>query len=279
MHLEVLSHTEGARPGRPPLLFVHGGFHAAWCWDVHYLPFFAERGWAAHALSLRGHGASDGQAELGEWSLDDYVEDVLSTLERFDTPAILLGHSMGGVVAERCWSRDAERVAGLALLAGSPLRPALSVVLRMFQRSPVDLVLGGLQGDPLRMRNAMAPFLLSDDLTAADRAATLDRLDLESPVAMRELFRRKPIARADGDDRPVLVVAATDDRSIPVAAHEATCRRLDGTLLRVAGPHDLMLDPGWKPGADAIEDWLRTRFPSVAAGGGDLDSAPPRLGD
>ena len=27
-----------------PLLFVHGGFHGAWCWE-HYLPYFASRGW------------------------------------------------------------------------------------------------------------------------------------------------------------------------------------------------------------------------------------------
>ena len=45
-------------PSPPPLLFVHGSAHAAWCWADHFLPWFAERGWPAHAVSLRGRGRS-----------------------------------------------------------------------------------------------------------------------------------------------------------------------------------------------------------------------------
>ncbi len=60
MHLEVITRTPngGARPTPP--LFVHGAYGGAWEWDEHFLPYFAERGWEAHALSLRGHAGSDG---------------------------------------------------------------------------------------------------------------------------------------------------------------------------------------------------------------------------
>ena len=37
---------------KPPLLFVHGGYIDAWCWLPHFLPWFANQGYAAHALSL-----------------------------------------------------------------------------------------------------------------------------------------------------------------------------------------------------------------------------------
>jgi pimeloyl-ACP methyl ester carboxylesterase len=50
-----------------PLLFVHGGWHAAWCWDEHFLDFFAERGFHAVAVSLRGHGRSPTSQRLGFW--------------------------------------------------------------------------------------------------------------------------------------------------------------------------------------------------------------------
>jgi pimeloyl-ACP methyl ester carboxylesterase len=43
---------------RAPVVFVHGRVHAAWCWDEHSLDFFADHGYRALALSLRGHGAS-----------------------------------------------------------------------------------------------------------------------------------------------------------------------------------------------------------------------------
>ena len=44
--------------------------------DRHFLPFFADRGYEAHALSLRGHGASEGHELLKFWRLWDYVADV-----------------------------------------------------------------------------------------------------------------------------------------------------------------------------------------------------------
>lgn len=38
----------------PPLVFVHGSFHAAWCWAEHFLPFFSQNGYDCYALSLLG---------------------------------------------------------------------------------------------------------------------------------------------------------------------------------------------------------------------------------
>ncbi|KAL5215413.1 hypothetical protein ABZP36_006814 [Zizania latifolia] len=43
---------------RPPLVFVHGSFHAAWCWAEHWLPFFSGAGFPCYALSLRAQGES-----------------------------------------------------------------------------------------------------------------------------------------------------------------------------------------------------------------------------
>lgn len=39
---------------RPPLVFVHGSYHAAWCWAEHWLPFFADSGFDCYAVSLLG---------------------------------------------------------------------------------------------------------------------------------------------------------------------------------------------------------------------------------
>ena len=48
-----------------PLLFVHGAWHAAWCWDEHFLGYFADRGYRAVALSFRGHGDSPASKPCG----------------------------------------------------------------------------------------------------------------------------------------------------------------------------------------------------------------------
>ena len=59
-----------ANGGKPPLLFVHGGYCDAWCWAPYFLPWFAAKGYAAHALSLRGHGASAGRETVFVAGLD-----------------------------------------------------------------------------------------------------------------------------------------------------------------------------------------------------------------
>ena len=59
-HLEVRSRLPARATRKPPLIFVHGGYGDAWCWEPYFLPWFAAKGWPAYALSLRGHGTSSG---------------------------------------------------------------------------------------------------------------------------------------------------------------------------------------------------------------------------
>jgi pimeloyl-ACP methyl ester carboxylesterase len=52
--LEVIDKGRCADEHLAPLLFVHGGYHAAWCWGEHFLDFFADKGFRGVAVSLRG---------------------------------------------------------------------------------------------------------------------------------------------------------------------------------------------------------------------------------
>jgi pimeloyl-ACP methyl ester carboxylesterase len=53
LDLEVIAQCPPAAGERTPLVFVHGSFHAAWCWAEHWLPFFSRAGFPCYALSLR----------------------------------------------------------------------------------------------------------------------------------------------------------------------------------------------------------------------------------
>ena len=48
--LEVIDKGSCSDAHPVPLLFVHGGWHGAWCWDDHFLDFFAAAGYRAVAL-------------------------------------------------------------------------------------------------------------------------------------------------------------------------------------------------------------------------------------
>lgn len=60
LEMEVITQkkTPYERSGKsyqtPPLVFIHGSYHAAWCWAEHWLPFFSTNGFDCYAVSLLG---------------------------------------------------------------------------------------------------------------------------------------------------------------------------------------------------------------------------------
>ena len=101
MKLEVVARESGGGEPRAPLLFVHGACHGAWCWAEHFLDYFAAHGHSSYAVSLRGHGESDGK-DVVQWaSVKDYVADVARVADGLPRPPVLIGHSLGGLVVQK----------------------------------------------------------------------------------------------------------------------------------------------------------------------------------
>src|SRR5690242_8929821 len=84
-------------------VLVHGAWHGAWCWDK-VVPLLEIKGHSAHAIDLPGHGRD--LTPTAEVTLERYVERVCQALVAEPEPAVLVGHSMSGMVitqaAERC---------------------------------------------------------------------------------------------------------------------------------------------------------------------------------
>ena len=99
--LEVIEKGSVSETHPVPLLFVHGAWHAAWCWDENFLSFFADHGYRAVALSFRGHGNSPSNKPLRSLSVSDYVKDVSSVAAELPTPPVIIGHSMGGLIVQK----------------------------------------------------------------------------------------------------------------------------------------------------------------------------------
>src|SRR5689334_18609316 len=99
--LEVIDKGACSEFHPAPLLFVHGAWHAAWCWEEYFLNYFADRGYRASAVSLRGHGKSTTPKPLRSCSLADYVDDIESVVESLPVRPVLIGHSMGGFVVQK----------------------------------------------------------------------------------------------------------------------------------------------------------------------------------
>jgi len=124
-----------ATPSRwPPLLFLHGGYVDARCWLPHFLPYFASHGYDCHAADLPGHGRSEGRACLDRLGLDDYLADLTPVVEGLGSRPVVIGHSMGALLAERLLERSLAEAA--VLLSPVPPNGTLESSLSLFLRHP-----------------------------------------------------------------------------------------------------------------------------------------------
>ncbi len=260
--LEVLHRPPAIEAGRerPPLLFIHGGFVGAWCWDETFLDWFASRGWDCHAPSLRGHGASEGAAELHDFGIDDYVADVVHVAGSLDEPPILVGHSMGGFVAQRYLERHPAMAA--VLLAPVPATGMCGAGFAMAATNPglfVDVGLAYELG-----RRAPTPAVLFEAVFGheADNGFEVcgQRLGDESHRAWTDMCLPTFIDTARIPDLPLLVVGGGADRIIPPAFIRSAARMLGTSAKILPGlGHALMLEAGWEEVAGQVDGWLRAQ--------------------
>ncbi len=247
---------------------VHGAFCAGWAFDGFREPFEAA-GHPVIAPDLPGHGADGGPPVTGQ-SMSDYAGAVRLVIEAQGEPPILIGHSLGGLVAQMAATR--ARVAGLILLApsapwgvtGSTAEEAISAV-SLYALGPY----WALAVDP---DYPAARRYLFDRLPRAVRRATFARLVPESGRALWETLNwwLDPFATTlvgAGDVRaPVLAIAGGLDAIHPAATVRAIAGRLGGeTLVFPDMSHWLVGEPGWEGVAGACLDWIGALSACAAA--------------
>lgn len=111
-----LRHSVAEAGSGEPLMLVHG-FTGAKEDFADFLDGFADRGWHVVAPDLRGHGASEAPAEEEAYSLEEMADDVLALADTLGWDSFdLLGHSMGGMVAQVLALRAPERLRSLVLM-------------------------------------------------------------------------------------------------------------------------------------------------------------------
>ena len=242
---------------RPPILMVHGAYTHAASWMRTFMPWFAARGRDLHALSLRGHGGSDGRHLIDAWGLDDYRADVERALAAIGRPAIVFGSSMGGLVVQRLLAAGARPHAAV-LLSSVPPGGLMASVSRMALRRPqalgnlVQVAIGARDG------RGLLELLAHDPLHADDGAPLASLLGRESSRALWEMTWT-PMGLAGGapTEVPVLAIHGEQDLMIPVAAVDEIGARWGAQTLRVAGVgHVPMIERRWRTVATAIARWL-----------------------
>lgn len=228
---------------------------------------FAEAGYAAYALDLRGRGRSEGPRFYAE-NISDYVDDVASTIKLAKSrhpglPVFLLGHSAGGVTSCTYALDHQNELAGficesfaykipapglvLAIVKGlgsiAPKLPVLTLHMKDFTRNKVALA--ALEADPLT-KNEKQP------------ARTVAAL-IRGTERMKREFSRITL--------PVFILHGTLDKAtMPAGSQEfyANAGSKDKTLKLYEGHyHDLLNDLGKEQVMGDMLDWIGKHLPKA----------------
>lgn len=234
------------------VLFVHGMWGGSW-YLRNYLYAAAQAGWDAWAVNLRGHGESPAPDGLGRASLLDYVADVRRCLDQLGE-IVLVGHSMGGLIAQK--AAEGGGVAAAVLLTSAPPRgiSALQgpVLARMVRYLPAMLT-----DRAFNATRSHADFLFLNGLAPEQRDWAFPRFGAESGRAARELALGGLAVDAAAVRCPTLVVGAEHDRITPASLQRRIAHRYRAEYQEAAShAHMLMLEEGWERPFKDVLAWM-----------------------
>ena len=226
----------------------------------HFRTPFEAAGYRVLTPDLPGHGLADAASVAG-LSMTAYAEAVASVCRGLDEPPILLGHSLGGLVAQLA----ATRVPIRALILLAPSHPWGSLV-----GTPEEMLsafslyaLGPFWALPVAPDYSMARRYLLDKVTRDDQRWMFARMTSESGRALWETLNwwldpfLTTLVRSSAISAPVLGLAGGRDVIHPPATVAATTRRLGGEVqVFPEMSHALPIEPGWEAVAATCLAWL-----------------------
>jgi pimeloyl-ACP methyl ester carboxylesterase len=247
------------------IVMIHGMWVNGSYWE-HVKTYFEGRGYRCLAPTLRHHDRPPGEPphpDLGRTSLLDYAADLEAELRRLEAPPILMGHSMGGLLAQLLAARGLARAAVLL----TPASPAGIVAIRVsVLRSFLSGMLRwGFWRNPYRQTYGEAVYSMLHLLPAEARRRIYEGMGYESGRAACEIGfwpldpRRAARVDAAAVNCPLLVTGASQDRITPVPIVRKVASRYGALATYREFPdhaHSLLHEQGWEEVAQACASWL-----------------------
>ena len=252
-----------ARFSRPPIVMIHGAFCGAWAFDEFREPFEAK--YKVHTPTLRYHDCvREPLRELGRTSLIDYADDLEKLILELDETPILLGHSMGGLLAQMLAAKGLARACVL-MAPSAPWGVLPSTIFEIASAQTLLFSGGDYRGSIIHPSYQIAAAHSLDKLDDSARSAIYAHFVPESGQATFEImnwsFDHKRAARVRARDVtcPVLCMVGADDKINPpsTVARIATRYGSRARFEQVNGhSHWLIGEPGWEAIAARALAWL-----------------------
>ena len=257
------------RTDRPLLLFLHGAFVTHEPFNG-YMRVLAQAGWRSVAVSRRGRLGVAPERALG-LRIADYLEDTLKVLDALGEKPVVVGHSLGGLLAQQV--AELDRCKGAVLLAPAPAamltaqNVALPTYLPMFPKI--------LLGRPLLPTRGGCAVIALNQIPEVDRPAIHNQLIHESGKVYREMIFGSIRVDPARVKCPMLVIGGRQDRIVSEKLVRVTAERYGAELVMLDDhAHWLLEEPNWEKIAERIGEWLdRSLIRRGASGSSTVASA------
>ena len=257
MELEIIHHHKKITQ-KNPLLFIHGMWHAAWCWEPHFLPYFANLGYDTYAISLRNHGKSAKNKATWRLRIKDYVEDVRQAVESINGDPIIIGHSMGGFVTQKYLEKYQAPAA--ILLASVPPNGIFGATVKVMTKHPWPFAKANLSINLYHIiahSETVRAILFSPSMPVETAKQYQKKLGNEAYLGYMDMMMLNLPKPKKINPINMLVIGAQNDMLITHKniIHTAKTYQADHKIIPDIA-HDLMLDTNWEAVAIEMNQWM-----------------------
>jgi non-heme chloroperoxidase len=257
---------------RTPVVFIHGLWIHSQAW-TSWIELYEQAGYAPAAPGWPGEAADVGQTRafpdrLAGIGIDDITEHYAGLIDRLPAPPVVIGHSFGGLIAQKLLGQGRARAA----VAIDPAQ------IKGVKPLPLAQLRSGFPvlGNPRNSRRAVSltpkqfRYGFGNAISEDESRELYERWTIPGPgrplfEAAAANFKSRSPAKVDTGNRtrgPLLFVSGGKDHTVPHVVTRAAHRRYkdspaitDLELFPDRG-HSLVLDHGWHEIAEFTRDWL-----------------------
>jgi pimeloyl-ACP methyl ester carboxylesterase len=258
---------------RTPVVFIHGLWLHSTSWG-RWLDLYRDAGYEPIAPGWVGEPLTVAEARehpelVADKSIDDEVAHYTEIIQSLDAKPILVGHSFGGLLAEKMLGQDLA----IAAVAIDPaqIKGVLPLPLAQLRAALPAL------GNPANLHRSVSltakqfRFGFGNELTEEESDALFEEWSIPSParplfqaaVANFSVHSEAKVATDNESRGPLLLISGKQDHTVPDVSTRSTLKQYRDSaavteLKQFEGRgHSLTIDHGWREVADATLEWLK----------------------
>ncbi len=245
------------------IIMIHGMWSGGWVWDK-YKGFFENKGFICVTPTLKHHDMDpkdEPNPEIGKLSILDFAADLEKLINKFDAPPILIGHSMGGLLAQILAGRGLAE----ALILLSPASPhgIMALTPSVIKSFWGIMTKWGFWKKPIRQTFKEAAYSSLGRMTPEMQKEVFHKFVYESGRAASEIgfWYLDPKQATKVDESmvtcPVYVAGGKEDKITPSSVTRKVADKYAATYKEYdSHAHWSIEEPGWEKIAADTSIWL-----------------------